>query len=372
MRSSVIASLLFGVALLLYAFHLRAAPLTADEAAFNTHGESIRAGWSPMFFRVRDDHWLQPAAVYANAALRRAGGADVSGRFASATIGAIDVALVFLIAHLVTGRTWLGVIAAAILMLTPAHRSFAQLGTSAIFPVPLVLLWLWNLLRFFKWDSLASLIAAAAVLGLSVYTDPAAPLTAAFLWMLTLIAARHRNRQRLAIASLVFVAAWLPAAYWFYRHPDTYADTFGRWVIFAAHARNPLDGIRAFFNVNTLGTRASSYWEFWNPAKLFFSTTIWVPSAMLIVAALVRVRHIPRDAATLLVGATLIVPLAGATFGRTDYLSDAAAVLPLLAIIAGLGLDQLIQLLRPRRPLEDGEGGRPGDGWDSDHLMPRT
>ena len=83
----VTASLFAGIALLLYAFHLDVAPLTAEEAAFNTHAQSIRAGWTPLYFRVRDDQWLQPAGVYANAVAQRAGGGEASGRFASAVIG---------------------------------------------------------------------------------------------------------------------------------------------------------------------------------------------------------------------------------------------------------------------------------------------
>src|SRR5829696_4650903 len=130
MRPSIVAAcILAAITLLLYAFHLSAEPLTAEESAFNTHGQSIRAGWTPAFFRVRDDQWLQPAAVYANAAVRRLGGADVSGRFASAALGAINVVLVFLIAQLITGRWWIAAIGAVILMVTPAHWSFARLGT---------------------------------------------------------------------------------------------------------------------------------------------------------------------------------------------------------------------------------------------------
>ena len=95
------------------------------------------------------------SAVYANAAVRAVGGDDMSGRIASVVVGALNVALVFLIAQLDDrARRGSGISPPLILMLTPAHWSFAQLGTDAIFPVPLVLLWLWNLLRFFKCDSM--------------------------------------------------------------------------------------------------------------------------------------------------------------------------------------------------------------------------
>ena len=193
------AGVLAGMTLLLYAFHLSAAPLTLDESVFNSEAQSIRLRAAPLFFPTGADAFQQPVAVYANAAVRAIGGDDISGRIASAIAGAINVALVFLIAHLITGRASIGVIAATILMLTPAHWSIAQLGTDAIFPVPLVLLWLWSSLRFFKWDSRGALPLAAATLGLAVYSHPAGPLTAVFLWLLTLVVARRRNRTRLLV-----------------------------------------------------------------------------------------------------------------------------------------------------------------------------
>ena len=378
LKPIVTACALAAITLLLYAFRLSAPPIAPDELAFNARAQSIHAGSTPLFFHVQDERWLQPAAVYANAAFRAAGGDDVSGRIASAILGAADVALVFLIAQLMTGCAWIGVLAAVILMLTPAHWALAQRGTDAIYPAPLILLWMWNLLRFFKWDSMRSLAAAAAALGLCVYAHPAAPLTAAFLWLLTLIVARRRDRVRLAVSTLTFAAAWVPAAWWFFRHPNTYADTFGRWVIFAPHARDPIAGLQAFVNPNTLGTRASLYWGFWDPSWLFFSSTD-APAPLLLVAlplvvlGVVRcVRQVERDSGIIVIASAMIVPVVGATFGVPHYLSDAAAFLPLLALLAGLGVDFLAGLLLRRRALENDKDASSTEGWDSDELMPRS
>ncbi len=369
------ACVLAGMTLLFYAFHLSAAPLTTDESIFNDRGQSLRAGPPPLFFHVRDEHWRQPIGVYINAAVRAIGGDDMSGRIASVVVGAINVALVFLIAHLLTGRALVGTFAAAILMFTPAHWSIAQLGTDAIFPVPLVLLWLWRSLRFFKSDT--GLPIAAGVLGLSVYSHPAGPLTAAFLWMLTLIVARRRNRARRLVSTLIFGLAWLPAAAWFYLHPDTYADTFGRWFVFAAHLRNPIDGVLAFFNLNTLGTRAALYWDFWNPSWLFFRDDRTAAPLLMIAAPFIAMgfyrcaRLVSRESGVIVLGALAIIPLAGATFLIPHYMTEAASVLPILALVAGLGVAQLIALV-DRRPLEDGVHVAAVEGWHSDQLMPRS
>ena len=330
----VTAFLVAGITLLFYAFRLSTPPLTVQEAIFNNAARSIDVRSASLFVQVGNEQWLQPVAVYANAAVRATGGDDLSGRIASAIVGALNVALVFLIAQLMTGRSWVGLIAALVLMLTPAHWSMAQHGSDALFPVAFILLWLWNLLHFLKWDAMRSLAVAAAWLGLSAYSHPAAPLTAVFLWMLTLVAARCRNRARLSIATAVFGTTWLPATVWFFLHPATYPDTFGRWFVFAAHLRNPLDGLRAFINPNTLGTRASLYWGFLDPSWLFFAvpdaaSPLLMAAAPLIALGVFRcVRHVARDTAVLLIGTALVVPLAGATFGVPHYLADAAGVLP--------------------------------------------
>ena len=378
LQPTVTACLLAALTLLLYAFRLTAPPISPDEAAFNARAATVRPGTTPLFFRVNGDRWLQPAAVYANAAVGTAGGDDQSGRFASAVFGAADVALVFLIAHLLSGRVWIGMIAAVVLMLTPAHWLLAQRGTDAIFPAPLVLLWLWNLVRFLKWDAMRSLAGAAAALGASLYVHPAGPMTAAFLWLLTLAVARRRNRVRLAAATLVFGAAWLPAAWWFFRYPDTYPQTFGQWLILAPHIRVPLAGLQAFINPNTLGTRTSLYWGFWDPSWLFFSTNGTAAPLLLVALPLIALGllhcagRIHRETGIIVIVTALVVPLAGATFGVPHYMADAAAVLPILALVAALGVDYLVELVNRRRALKDDEHPAAPDGWDSDPLMPRT
>jgi hypothetical protein len=377
LKPIVAACVLAGIALLVHAFRLTATPITPEEAEFNRQAHSIRAGATPLFFHA-GDIWLQPAAVYANAAVATIGGDDVSGRVASAIAASINVGLVFLIAQLVTGRAWVGIVAGGILLLTPAHWWFATLGTDSILPVPLILAWLWGTLRFFHADK--GLAVAAAALGLSVYTHPAAPLTAAFLWALTIIIARRRNVMRLLAATAVFALAWLPAAAWFFRHPADYADTFGRWFVFAAHLRFPLDGVRAFFNPGTLGNRASLYWGFWDPSWLFFTREQLAAPLLIVTAPLIAIgalrcaRRTTRETAALLIGTALIVPLAGASFGvpRQGHLSAAAAVLPVLAVLSALGVDQLVSRVIRRSPLEDEKAVPAAEGWDADHLMPRS
>jgi 4-amino-4-deoxy-L-arabinose transferase-like glycosyltransferase len=349
-----------------------------EETAFSLQANTVREGNTPLFFHaagkdIQGELWFQPIGVYATALVPRA--VSHPGAHAGAIAAAANVVLVYLIAHAIAGTAWAAVAAALVLIFTPGHLIFVN-GTDSIYPATLVLLWLFGLLAFLKRDSARALYGAALALGLCVYSHPTGPLTAVFLWGFTLAITWRRNRVRLVLATIAFAVTWIPAAAWFILHPNTYADTFGRWFIFAAHIVNPLDGVRAFLNPNTLGMRASHYWGFWDPSWLFFNTgstrppLLWLAAPFLILA-LARARRRFREAMTVVIGAALIVPLAGASFGVPYYIDGAAAVLPLLAVLTGVGVDQLVGLLT-RRPLEDDVAVAAAEGWNSDHLMPRS
>ena len=378
LKPLVAASVLAGVYFAFTVFVISGLPhdlVIEAEAPFNAQAQSVWRANTPLFFHAGGETWLQPVAVYSNAALHAIAS---PGRVASAIVGAVDVALVFLIAHAIGGTGWAAFAAAITLVFTLGHLGLAMLATDAIFPAAFVLLWLHGVQRFLKWDSPRALYGAAAALGLCIYAHPAGPLTAVFLWMLTLAVAWRRNRIRLAAASLVFALMWTPAAAWFFLHPGTYPDTFGRWFIFAPHLRNPLDGIRAFFNANTLGTRASLYWGFWDPSWLFFSAgdsraPLLLLAAPFMLFAIVRARFISRDVMTVLIGAVVTVPLAGATFGAPHYMQQASPIMPLLAILSGLGADQLVAVItRRRQPLEDDVPVAGVEGWHDDDALPRS
>ena len=373
----IAACVLAGISYLVSAVFIAGISDTADvvETRVAQQALSVGRGNTPLFFKAEADVWLQPVPVYAAALFWVEGEPRLPARHASALAAAGVVALVYVIAHSIAG-TAAGMTAAIAVLLSFGHW-YLQARPDAIFPAPFVLLWMLGVVHFLRWDSPRALIAAAFALGFCVYSHPAGPLTAAFLWLLTLAIAWRRNRVRLAVATAVFAAMWLPAAAWFYVYPATYPDTFGRWFVFAAHLRNPLDGIAAFINPNTLGNRASLYWGFLDPSWWFFGSgsepspmlVLWAP---LILAAVLRAKHLSRDVAILLMGTALIVPLAGATFGVPHYLKDAAAFLPVLAILAGLGLDQLVAVLTRRQPLQDDVAMAAVNGWDDDQVAPRT
>jgi 4-amino-4-deoxy-L-arabinose transferase-like glycosyltransferase len=352
MRPIATACLLAGVTLLLYSFRIGAAPLDANESIVLAQARSLSEGESlPLFFQVQDAYWLQPMGVYATAIVGAIGGGDMAGRLASAIVGAVDVALVFAAARMMFGREWLAVVSAVLLLVTPAHWWLARAGTDAIFPAPFVLLWLIGMLRFFRSDSARALAAAGAALGAGVYTHPTAPLVMAWLCATSIAAlfviGRGRARN-VAVLAGAFSAMLGPLAIWFVMFPASYGDTFGRWAVFAAHARFPMDGLRAQINWNTLSTRASRFWGLADPSFLFFSATgrsiaPWLASSAVLLP--LGIAHVLtsglREHRLVLLGAFVIPALIASAFGVPQDLGAAVVMTISGALLAGAGLDSL-------------------------------
>ena len=313
----------------------------------------------PLLVNVGGDRWVQPLGLYATAISHAIAPGFFAGRRASIVVASLNVGLIFLVAWRLFSRYLPALVAAIVLVFTPAHYAFGRLGIDVIYVIPFILIWLYALLVFIDHDRPAAIALAAGALGAGVYSTPSAPLTMAFLWLTMMVALWVVGRRKLStlmIATGTFVAMLAPLAVWFYAHPPTYLDTYGRWAIFAAHLRNPLDGLLAFVNRNTLGTRASAYWGVLDPSYLFFSSArstapLLMVSAPLIIAGMVRcVRLAPHPAAVVILAGLVVAPLAGSSFGESQYISLALGLLPFAALLAAYGIEEIRDLIVGRRP----------------------
>lgn len=353
LRPTATACILAALTIVAYSIH-SPTQLTVDEKVFADQSRAI-ASTPSLFIHVGDEHWLQPAAVYSAAIIRAAGGGDRSGRIASTIVGAINVALVF-IAVRTFAAEWIAVLAALLLMGTPAHWWYARLGTDAIFPVPFVLLWLIAMLRFIQFDSPRTLALATLALGVGLYTHPTAPMLMSWLWIATvsgLIVWRRLTVRNAIAITIGFGVCLIPAATWFALHPATYNDTFGRWAIFAAHLRFPMDGLRAQMNWNTVGNRTSVFWGLLDPSFLFFASETRVIAPFLLCVPVLVGLGVARlltsaqpDRRLVLFAAVLVPPIVASTFGQEHDLGMMTAMTGPLAVIAGQGLESLKS--RPR------------------------
>ena len=340
----------------MYAVRIGEQPLSLPEVDLLHQADLVGSGASgfPLFFHVGDERWLQPVAVYVTSLVSLVTGPQSAGRLAAATVGALNVALIFVLFRRLLTSTAVAAGAALLLMATPAHIVFARVGVDAIYPLPFVLAWLIATTAYFDAGDRRLAGAGAFALGLGVYSHPSAPITMGFLLAIALLAiwlSGRRSATHLAVPVAAFLAPLLLAVGWFMANPSAYPDTFGRWVIHAAHLVSPLDGTRAFVNWNTLGTRVSLYWGFFDPSWLFFDAASPAASPLrgaspflfatmigLVAGVSQRLRAGFTPVTLLLLAGLAGAPLAASTFGEARAIGEALVVAPFVTVVAAGGL----------------------------------
>ena len=199
LRSIVTAGAIAGVTLILYGTRLGPPPpLSSDEAAFYAHAQSLASSGrdtagrlAPLFFQTSEETWLQPIPVYSTAAvLAVTSAAEWGSRFSTARIAALSALLIYLIGRRLFRRESLAISCSALLALTPALFGHARIAGDGPYPLPFVLVWLYCLLAFRDRPRTWLLVIAGVALGLGVYSQPGAPITMAFLAVLTVPALR--------------------------------------------------------------------------------------------------------------------------------------------------------------------------------------
>ena len=365
LRSIVTAGAIAGVTLLLYATRLGPPPaLSSDEAAFHSQAQSLASTGrdtagrpAPLFFQVSEEIWLQPIPVYTTAAvLAVTSTGEWGSRFASVRPVVLGAILIYFIGRRLFRREWLAITCSALFVLTPAVFAHARIAGDGPYPLPFVLVWLYCVLAFLERPRPRLLVIAGVALGLGVYTQPGAPVTMAFLAVITIPVVRlssDRTMKTLAAFGAGLLVPLLVMVPWFISQPESYRDTMGRWAIMQAHIRFPLDGLRAFGNWTTLGQRASLYWGFFDPSWLFFSGSektgvlrgtapfLW-PLAVFVPLGTAQVLKSELTAAILLIGGFLIAPMAAATLGVPHNIGQAMAVAAFAVLLAGFGISRVL------------------------------
>lgn len=367
LRPAVTAGVLAIVALLFYGARLNESPafLHQDEVAVARQayaiaqtGRDLNGLLLPLYLHSEGDVWFQSMPVYGAAiAAVLVPSSPVAVRWPSILFGAIAVLLVYRIGLELFVGGMLPVVAAALVLLTPVHYMLSRLAMDGVFAVPFVLASIACVLSYLDQQKPWQPWLAGLVLGVGFYSSTTAPvmmpvylaLAALVLWV-----GGHtqpRTYARLTIGFLLPLACLAP---WFLSHPESYPDTLGRWAIHAAHIRNPVDGLRAIVNWGSLTNRASVYWEFLNPAFLFFpadessvsatraSGPMLLPLLILVPIGVARIfrRCSPSVAVLILVG-SLVAPLAAATFGENHAVARVLVMVPFLAIVATFGVEGL-------------------------------
>ena len=366
-RPAATAVVLALVALLFYGLGLARSPSALDSSevtlarqaySIAQTGRDLDGRLFPLYIHGEGEVWFPPLPVYAAAAAAAIiPTSSVAVRWPSVVFGVIAVLLVYRLGLRLSSHVSVSLLAATFLLLSPAHYMFSRRGVEGIFAVPFVLGSVLCLLSFLEKKTPWSLSLAGLLLGIGFYSTTTAPLMMAIYLLLAVLTlwvsglGQPAHYARLVVGLLVPLLCLVP---WFAWHPQSYPDTLGRWALHAAHIRNPMDGLRAIVNWGSLTNRASVYWEFLNPAFLFFpadqpsasGTTaagpLVFPLLVLVPVGIARVvRTSSREVATLLVVGLVVAPLAAATFGENHAIDRALVLLPFAAILGAFGVQSL-------------------------------
>jgi hypothetical protein len=295
------------------------------------------------------ERWYQPLAVYPVASLLRLGvPPTLADRLPAALAAGLAVVFTLLVALHVTGSAGLAAGSVVLLLVSPGFRSSSMTGGADLLLVPLVLVWLVCVLEDVVAPRWWLPLVGGLMLGLSLYTQPAGVLSVPIFFAL---GAALRWRQRRSLAFIVISAGAVtlivaPAALWIVRHPEAYADTFGRWAIHAAHLRNPFDGVIAFSRWHVIARRVGEYWLYFDPTFLFSREMYGLAFAALVPFGLWHVRHRPRAARVVVIGGVLLTPVAAVLLDVPRQAGFVVMFLPFGALLGALGLEALHELTR--------------------------
>jgi 4-amino-4-deoxy-L-arabinose transferase-like glycosyltransferase len=244
-----------------------------DAVVLAATGRNLTGQFLPLYF---PDPGLpagrDPIFIYLTAAVLRLVPFSHSAlRAASAGAGVLNVVLIFLVAREMFGRTAPAVVAAVMLMLTPAHFLQSRIGHNQIGTVTAGLAWLLFLFRYFNRDDRRNLYLAAFCLGLGMYTY-ASGLVIMPVYFLVTLAVVHRhepNASARALRATVtgFALAFLPLALWYLVHPERATQL----VLNYTHGEYNKDlGLKGFAGAAAI-SHLDAWWDCYSPDKLFFS-----------------------------------------------------------------------------------------------------
>lgn len=354
------AALVVIVTAVIYTTGLDQSPpyLMHDELQFSLQARSIAESGRdlagrrfPVYFTESEfPAGRDPMIIYVTAAfLRVLPFSQANVKLPTALVGTLNVALMFVAAWLLTGRPWVGVLAAAFLALTPIHFIRSRLVLSPFYSIPFILGWLIALATYLRSGSRRSLLAGTACIALSVYTYLACAVMAPIYFLITLFIA-IRKEGRAVIAPMAIVAGVLlaPIAIWSATHPERYGQLVDAYRLYGAGTT--VNAAPMLAPGTPKGPRAwiGLLWQFLDPNLLFVSgdsslinstrTAGLFPLAfaILIVIGMVRAWRTSDLAVKVILAGLITAPLASVLSGAIE-MNRIMFVIPFGALTATLG-----------------------------------
>ena len=226
-----------------------------------TTGRDLAGRLLPLYFTEPEfPPGRDPALIYVTALVLQVVPFSEAGvRTSAALIAVLDVVLMFLLAQRLFHSTAMGLVAAALLLLTPIHFIRGRLLLSPLYTIPFILAWLWLLWRFTMQPTTARLAACAVVLGLGTYSYLASVVMMPVYLLITLaIGFRRLGLMPALKSSVAFAITLLPMVAWYVTHPERNAEIVNAYQLDISAA-------------SPLGRWLRLYWSFFDPAFLFVS-----------------------------------------------------------------------------------------------------
>jgi 4-amino-4-deoxy-L-arabinose transferase-like glycosyltransferase len=272
--------------LLLYSHDLGRVPpyLHHDELFFANQARSIAATGHdthgrllPLYFEVAPGTWFQPVLVYLTAlVLKIAPMSETAFRLPTILVALADVVLVYFVAGRILRRESWALLAAALMLLTPAHVIHARLAMDYLYPVPFVLAWLLTLMLFLERSRSWRLLLATTWLGLGFFTYIGAMammpvyvlITCGVLWI-----RYEKSWPLLTIALAGFAWPVLLSIPFHLHHPDMLIEKWATYGPAAGtmHSLDPLQQARELFSYPNLTARVTLYSSFFDAGYLFLA-----------------------------------------------------------------------------------------------------
>jgi 4-amino-4-deoxy-L-arabinose transferase-like glycosyltransferase len=356
------ALLLASASLTLYSHQLGVSPiyLAPDEVtiALNAHslattGEDFAGRPYPLYIQITAGSWFHPFVVYLLALeFKFAPLNEFTIRLPTACVGVLDVVLMYFVAYALFKRRAWAVLAAVLLMLTPAHFLHSRFALEYIYPLPFVLTWLLGLFTYLDTDDQRALFAGTLVLGLGFFSYIASIFVMPLYALLTCGVLLLYNKPARAYAFALggfFVPIVFIFVPWLLRHPSAYGDTIRQYSLYDSRHLNPFQGIREFFSWPNVAERTSLYWRYLDPSFLFldasapfmFSTrttgVFLVPLAPLLAVGLRQVMVSADAKHAILLTGLLTGPLPAVLVKEPGSINRALELLPFVALLAVLG-----------------------------------
>ncbi len=336
-----------------FALHARSIAVTGHD----TNGRYL-----PMYFQMPDigpSVWFHPFLVYWTAPLLKLlPFSEATVRLATVLIGAANIVLTYLAGTRLFRRSDLALLGAALTALTPVHFIHSRLAMDYLHPVPFILGWLWCLALFEEHRQPRHLYAACAMLGFGVYSYIASVAMMPIYLIITLAFAWHATGLRIgrALAMIAsFAAPLIPAALWLAFHPSVVAETMGRYSTTSSMSLISLAyRVQAYFRYNALQEQISVFWDYFNPAYLFFaggsnvmSSTraagvFLIPFAVFLVVGLYRACTGQRGPMGLVLAAGfLTAPVAATLVGERYAVDRQLGIIPFAVLLGVVGFERL-------------------------------